>query len=323
MNTLSYESYLGASNGSAFGGEILPQGTVTDQCHVNSGEYMRRMNGEGRELYDPQETGAKPVDASKFRVFEHELCLSFIDNLGHQPVLMNFDTRAIGASKTFTRKVYESAGMSSTKLAAFPVVFSSLNSVKVEMPVSYAATMFPEPETYDAFYIYINRTIAARVPREVKEYFPLSYYHFLSHFAFKLIGTAKTNDHYPTKRTDIPVNIGGMVWPHATKRIGPHEVVEWYLPFPDEIRNYNEIVKYTGNDPYKILVGLRPSILTYINCVMSLIDEMQPALEADQKFKLKLVVETFIRARVVGESQRTAVPGTPCYTSVCRGPYCL
>lgn len=321
MNTLSYESYLGTSNGSKFGGEPLPQGIVTDQCNVAQDEYLKRQSREGTPLYTGPD--AKPIDKSKYRVFEHDLCLAFIDNLGHQPVLMNFDTRSTtGVSKAFTRQVYERAGMSSMKLAAFPNVFSALNSVKVETNMNWAASMFPNPASYNAFYAFL-REPANEIPKEIQDYFPDSYHHFLAHFAFRLIGTAKTNDHKPKERTDVPVNIGGLVHPFATKLAGPNEVMEWYLPFPNEIATLPEIVKHTGSDSERIIVGLRPSLSTYTQSILQLAARSAAGLDAGEKFKLSIAIETFLNHRVCGEALRTAIPGTTCYLSLCRGPYCL
>jgi hypothetical protein len=319
--TFSYGSQLGASNGALVGGEPLHQGIVTDQCFVNTPEFLRRtrMSESDEQLYQGKD---KPVDRSKFRVFEHEICLTFVDNLGHKPMLMNFETRVGGVSSAFTRRVYESAGLSSTKLAAFPNVFSSLNGVCVSIPKADAAiekSLFPLKRTYNKFYNEI--TVSDKYPSAIAKYFPESYEHFLAHFAFKCIGTAKTNDHQP-KRADIPVNIAGLVHPPATKPINIGDAVEWYLPFPDELDTLPEIVAQTGNDKDKILVGLRPNMGSLTSIVENIVDILEIDTPVEQ-LKLKLTLNAFLTARYMGKALRTVKPGEPCYMSLAKGPYCL
>jgi hypothetical protein len=336
MNGKPYEAMLNGSDGANFGGEPLQQGIVTDTCYVNRQEIDRRAQSDQRSMttmYD------KDFDTHIFRVFEHELCLTFIDNLSHAPMLFgNYGAAKHNGLSNKARAAYEKAGCSSTKLATYPQVFSALNKVGVnfgqitneKVTPDQNSTPFPTYNTYKAFFT--TWPILCKglgISDDYAGYFP-DPETFFAHFAFKCIGTAKTNDHVPEfSRFDIPVNIGGRVHPFATQQIFPGQPVEWYLPTPGELPDYDKIVAETGNNRKKIIVGLRPSLYHFAEAVSSALitppsnpDDSKMMQTYVEGLKLSMAVSVFMKSRVLGKALKYSEKGVRCDLALSKGPYC-
>lgn len=332
MNGKPYEAMLNGSDGASFGGEPLQQGIVTDTCYVNRQEIDRRQGAQSSmvTLY------ANDFDTHIFRVFEHELCLSFIDNLTHSPTIFgNYGAAKHNGISNKARLAYEKAGCSSTKLATYPQVFSALNRVAVnfgqitsdKLEPKDNKTAFPTVTTYNTFLgFWIKNYKTLGLTEDYADYFP-DPQKFFAHFAFKFIGTAKTNDHVPEfSRFDLPVNIGGRVHPFATKQIFPGQPVEWYLPSDVELLDYDKIVAETGNNRKKIIVGLRPSLYHFADAISLKLVELSIAAADDEAktdiLKLSMALSVFMKSRVIGKALKFTEKGVRCDMVLGRGPYC-